>query len=343
MQLRLYIDFIRMDFKVAAAALVLSLLCSWNTISLSIENDTRNHLVYYVLTDQTFANASSPCGEYEHKKLFNCSLTNIIELFYHLKAGFTSGDDVKVVFLPGVHFMNNTRNQQVSTQSYFKLTMIGIGNVEIICINQLDFLMQNIQCISVSNLHFKNCIGRSSKSSSLLTFNISIGLYGNTSVALDNLHINSENVTGIKINLHRNKHVDYSNSQLTINITNSIVSTKGNDGILMLHPQEPYKVHYSYTIYVFLSMNIVNVSFINSCFSLELNGDERSIYHNIRYANPITFLNTKFTGNKCSRVLEFSQYYGDVDVILNNVSIYNTQSRTLIYSCGNYNRYYVHR
>ena len=319
-------DYIKMKFVAAALMLLLLLRCSWN--SCFTENDMTNHLVYCVM-----ANASQ-CARYEYHDSFNCSVTTINELFHHLNTEITSEDDVKVVvFFPGVHFVNDTRNQEWYTHSYLNLTMFGIGNVTIICISQFDFLMQNIQYLSMRNLQFKNCTGRSNKSS-LLTFNITIGIYELTSVALSDLDINGENLTGIKMNLNRMKHTDYLNSQLTINIINSLVSTK-SIGIHIFHPPKPYDFKYSDNdVKVFLTLNIVNVSFINSCFSLELHSEH--IYHNSRYVNPVTFLNTKFVGGKCSCMLEFYQYYGDVDITLNNISINNTQSRTLIYSLGDY-------
>ena len=327
-----------MKFVAAALMLLLLLRCSRN--SYSVENDITNHLEYYVMAKQMSANASK-CTQYEyHNDSFNCSVIIINELFHHLNTQITSEDDIKVaVFLPGIHFISDTRNHQWSTQSYLNLTMVGIGNVTIICISQFNFLLQNIQYVSIRNLQFKSCTGRSNISS-LFTFNITIGLYEDTSMTLSNLHIYGENITGIKINLCRKKHTDYLNSQLTINIINSHVSTKST-GIHIFHPQKPYyNVINKYSdifVKVFLTLNIVNVSFTNSCFSLELHNEHN--YHTSRHVNPVTLLNTKFVGGKCSPVLKFYRYSGDVDITLNNISINNTQARTLVHSIGDYIRF----
>ena len=225
-----------MNSKYVMAALMLFLIlrCSWN--SCSVEKDMTNHLIYYIVAKQISANTSQ-CAQYEYRSdSFNCSVTNINELLYRLNTEITSEDDVKiVVFLPGVHFKNDTGNQQWSTQSYSNLTMVGIGNMTIICISQFDVLMKNIQYLSIRNLRFKNCTGKSS----LLTFNITIGVYEDTSVALSDLHINGENITGIKINLYHKKNTNYLNSQLTINIINSLVSTKST-GIHIFYPPKGY-------------------------------------------------------------------------------------------------------
>ena len=279
---------------------------------------------YLVMAEETSANAS--CAHYQyHNDSFNCSVTTINELFYHLSTEITSEGDVKVVvFLPGVHAINDTRNQQWSTQSYFNLTMIGIGNVTIICISQFDFLMKNIQYLSIRNLQFKDRTGRSNKSS-LLTVDITIGLYENTSVALSDLYIGGEKITGIKINLNL-RSSNYLNSQLMINIINSVINTESTG----IHIFQPHDDHYHFDLEVSLTLNIVNVSFFNSCFSLELH---KHIYHSSRYINPITLLNTKFVGGECSPLLDF---YGEVGVVLNNISVTTTQARMLIYSTVDY-------
>ena len=111
-----------MKFVAAALMLLLLLRCSWN--SCSVENGITNNLEYYVMAEQISANTSQ-CTQYEyHIDSFNCSVTIINELFHHLNTEITSEDDIKVaVFLPGIHFISDTRNQQWSTQSYLKLTM----------------------------------------------------------------------------------------------------------------------------------------------------------------------------------------------------------------------------
>ena len=96
--------------------------------------------IYYVIPEKISSNISQ-CARFEyHNDSFNCSTTTFNELFYHFNNISTSEGDIKqllLVFLPGMHLVNNRQSQWLLAQP-LNLTIIGKGNVtSLVIINYL--------------------------------------------------------------------------------------------------------------------------------------------------------------------------------------------------------------
>lgn len=76
---------------------------------------------------------------------------------------------IRIVFLPGTHYVNKTKSKAWSDKSSTNMTIVGKNNVTIDCTYMLYFHFNYGGYITITNIHFKNC---SSQSRTTLFFTV---------------------------------------------------------------------------------------------------------------------------------------------------------------------------
>ena len=240
---------------------------------------------------------------------YNCSKVTLNELinygYEHFAVNGTDSHDI--VLLSGTHLVNSTQTRNLSFfgKDVNHLRLIGDGNVHVIGVS---FIFLDVEEINVSNIHFNNRNG-------LFDVYGSHGGYDNTLIfACSEYHECVVKVTKITITNDGGIAVIFkAHGENSFTLTNSRISTDSVGVSISTARHSPAKIMIS------------SVSFYHSCFMINGGTANSADYH---------FLNVNFTGCSCSSVI--SVHAGDVQIIMNNVTINDTESRYLVYSDGTY-------
>ena len=220
----------------------------------------------------------------------------------------------EIVFLPGTHVVNSSKNLLLfmSTTHRLRMNLTGEGNVTIVCVSEFHLKFLDIQYVGISNLQFKHCNGHTSKTHNEVQ---TLKLYTNriySVITLDRIKIINQNRTGIRI-VFKRKLKDAQNCTCIVSLTNSNIIAGNVEVHFSSNPSSitgnTYKIQ------------IINVLFLHSCFKV---GRKAQIKH-----YEINIANTHFINCSCSPVLLLP---GHAVVKLTNLTVNGTSSVMLLHS-----------
>ena len=188
-------------------------------------------------------------------------------------SGIRLMSDEEIVFQSGEHIVNGTRNVFLFVYNVRHLTFQGQPNVTITCETEFYFEFAQVTALEISNIHFKNCNGRSPKQKSTISYTLRI-YYDSSRVILDKVEITSS---------HSRVGMVLDSVGSVVTLTNSKIATGG----IGLYSQGYYSHRGTHRL------NIRNTIFSGSC--LEFN--TKYVTYNIQ--------NTTFEKCTCSTVLSF--------------------------------------
>ena len=242
-----------------------------------------------------------------------CSTVTLNELI-DVSGGTILVNSAEIVFLPGTHIVNSSKNWLIFSSSAHRLRMniTGEGNVTVLCVSEFYLKFLDIEYVSISNLQFKYCNGHTSKTHDEV---LTLKLYTNqfhSMIILDRIKMINQNRTGIHI-IFKKKHRDIQGSTYVVRLTNSniiagnvVVYFTTNPSIIT---DNTYKIQMD------------NVSFIHSCFKVDKKAQAKHYEINIA--------NVRFTNGSCSPVLLLP---GHAVVRLTNLTMKSTSSVMLLHS-----------
>ena len=244
----------------------------------------------------------SPCDHLNTTIRQNCTLNELIDNYDHFDKN-SNNYDLEIRFMSGVHVVNGTQQSQyLSLKRPTHVNFLGEENVLIICEKQVYFEFVGVEQITVSNVHFKNCIGRPNNSD-YCTLNIWCSKKHACNISLHGVQITNENGKGIAVQFTETGTYKHS-----FTLVNSIISTTDTGVLILANQLIPYKV------------NITDTSFNGSC--LMITGTNTEIY--VR--------NTTFKGCFCSPVISVDTLSQQGSLILDNITIQDSGSQYLILS-----------
>ena len=265
-------------------------------------------VTYIIPTNSDFISAS-PCDHHiVTSHYYNCSKVTLNELIIHgyEHVAVNGTDSHDVVLLSGTHLVNSTQTQNLlfsgKDVSHLRLQVVGDSKAYVICEKGVSFAFLDIEETNVSSIHFKNCNG------------FFDGDYHNTLIFVCSGHhecvvtvtkvevvITNANDGGIAV-------IFNANGKQYFTLANSRISTKGIGVNILTARSSPSEIL------------VISVYFRFSCFVINggtFNGGKYGI------------LNVSFTGCSCSSVLSVR---GSVTVVMNNVTVNDTESQYLVYS-----------
>ena len=225
----------------------------------------------------------------------------------------------EVLLQPGIHYVNMNAKWSGKPSTILKFTGSSPGNVTILCKSPFNFQFSESEHITITNIHFKNCIGGHNRST--LTFGLNVD---KAYITLSMIQITAKNCVGIIL---------YATKYQNFRLVNSTLST-GNVGVYILgnsfHKVWNVKMrcrggrgrhscYYYRTSKINNNVNIINVLFQTSC--LILNSRQWNYWYMVT--------NTTFVGCECSPMLSI---HGNLTVTINDISVQGTQSKLLLYS-----------
>ena len=248
----------------------------------------------YVLPMSPEHTIPPPCDHLNttlHHKCFNITLSELIDSYDHFYNN-SYNYELKIRFLSGLHVINSTqRSQYLSLERPRKVSFLGEENVLIICEKQVYFEFVGVDQINVSNIHFKNCIGRPN-GSDYRTLDFRCSKKHACNIALYRIQITNENGKGIVVQF-----TETGLYQQSFVLANSTISTR-DTGVLISANQL-----INYTV------DISDTSFNGSC--LAITGTTREVH--VR--------NTTFSGCFCSPVISVSTLDKKGFLTLDNITI----------------------
>ena len=242
-----------------------------------------------------------------------CSTVTLNELI-DVSGGTILVNSAEIVFLPGTHIVNSSKNRLIFSSSAYRLRMsiTGEGNVTVLCVSEFYLIFLDIEYVSISNLQFKYCNGRTSKThDEVLTLKLYTSRF-HSMIILDRIKMINQNRTGIRI-VFKKKHRDIQGSTHIVSLTNSNIIA-GNVHVYFITSP-------SITTDNTYKIQMDNVLFIHSCFKVDKKAQAK--YYEINIAN------TRFTNGSCSPVLLLP---GHAVVRLTNLTMKSTSSAVLLHS-----------
>ena len=224
-------------------------------------------------------------------------------------AVFESSEEV--IFKSGIHKVNGTQNQYLYANGISNLAFRGESDTIISCKEELVFFFQDIESITISNVHFANCTGASDwvpdfeKSSTLFFADVV------HNVIIDSVQITSNGGIGIVLYFEFNL---FHAIWLQFHILDSDIST-GDIGVYSggTHESETNLDDDS------IHLEIINTSFRTSCLQFET----------IAFAS-YTIWKVKFRNCKCSPVLSFIGVHSKI--ILKEIALLDNESPVLMHA-----------
>ena len=257
-------------------------------------------------TSSCFSNVSY-CSE--------CSTLTLNELIDISGGGLSVNSTYfyEIVFLPGTHIINSSKNQLLfkSPAGNLHMNFTGEGNVTILCVSEFHLRLLDIKYLGMSDLQFKYCNGRTSKTHDEVQ---TLMLYTNqvySVIILDRITMINQNRTGIRI-VFKQKLRDIQNCTCIVSLTNSNIAGSVE---IFLRTKPSSRIGNTYKI------QMVNISFLHSCFKVD---KKAQIKH-----YEINITNTSFTNGSCSPVLLLP---GHAVVQLTNLTVKSTSSAMLLHS-----------
>ncbi len=246
----------------------------------------------------------SPCDDPSNTTLHhNCSDVTLNELIDDHDRFQIGENDLEVRFLSGVHVVNGVQqSQHLSLNRPKKVTFLG-EDVFIICEKRVYFEFVGVEQITMSNIHFKNCVGRPNGSDYCTTLNIWCSKKRDCNVSLYRIQIANENDKAIVVQF-----TETGAHRQSFTLVNSTISSRDTGVLISANQILHYKV------------NISDTSFNGSC--LMITGTSRDIH--VR--------NTTFRRCFCSPVVSVDTLSKQGSLILDNITIKDTGSQYLILS-----------
>lgn len=247
----------------------------------------------------------SPCNP-----LNNCSNVTLNELIrdYDQFDKNSNNSHLEIIFMPGIHVVNGTQQSQCLSLKRPKSIMFhgpGEESVLIVCEKQVYFEFVGVEQTTVSNIHFKNCIGRPHESDNYLMLNFWCSKKHDCNILIDSVQISNKNGKGIAVQFTETK---IHQQSLNFTLVNSTVSSRDTGVFISANQLLPYYV------------NIIDTSFNGSC--LVITGTTREVH--VR--------NTTFSGCFCSPVISVDTLGKKGYLTLDNITIEDTGSQYLIFS-----------
>ena len=244
----------------------------------------------------------SPCDHLtHHNNCFNSTLNKLIDNYDHFTKNSNNYDfEVEIRFLSGIHVVNDTNSSYLSLLHPKRAYLLGEENALIICKKQLYFEFVGVEQTTVSNVHFKNCVGRPNNSD-YVTFSFLCLKKHTCIISLDSVQITNENGDAIRAHF-----AETGLYQQSFTLTNSTVSTRDTGVLTVANRHIPYKV------------NITDGFFNGSC--LMITGTNKEIH----------VMNTIFKGCFCSSVISVDPLSKHGSLILDNITIEDSSSYLIL-------------
>ena len=268
----------------------------------AVEGEEYITVTTYVLPTEGPEHSMSPCDHntttYHNHECFNITLNKLVDFNYDHSITYYN---FEVIFLSGTHIINDTRSYHLLLNHPRRINFIGDENVTIICEKELYFKFVDVEQINMSNVHFKNCLGKHNSDDHTLNFWCS--KKHACVISLNKVQITNENGKGIVVQF-----TETGNYRQSFTLGNSTISTRDTGVLILADLILPYEV------------KIAGVSFNGSC--LMITGAKNSIH----------IQNTSFTGCSCSPVISVDTINKQSGLILDNVTIKDSRSQYLIHS-----------
>ena len=298
----------------SSLSLVLLFLCQLLWI---LATEGEKYSIYVLPTNPE--HSVSPCDHLNATIQHNCSNVTLNELINDYRFdGHSNNYDLEVRFLSGIHVVNGTQQSRYLSLKHPKtVTFLGEGDVFIICEIPVYFEFVDVEQINMSNIHF---IRRSSGSSYGTIFNVWCSKKHDCIISLYGIQIicTNENEKAIVVQF-----AETGGRQQSFTLINSTISSRDTGVVISVDQPVRYKV------------NITDTSFNGSCLM-------------ITGTREIHVRNTTFKGCFCSPVISVDTLTKQGNLILDNITIKDTESQYSILSLSQLittikgNCYFIH-